>query len=91
MLGVRPSTPRWRCSRWEGTYRLEVLLQLGVEGTGLEGDDLGGGIGVVGDGRAALGAEEAVDDVTGRALGARVLLDGAVDGELVLGDDGDES
>lgn len=46
-----------------GTYRLEVLLDLGVESTGLQSDDLRGGIGVVGDGRAALGAEETVDNV----------------------------
>ena len=40
-------------------------------------------------GRAALGAEEAVDVLAGGALGG-VLLDGTVDGELILGDDGDE-
>lgn len=75
----------------ERTYGLEVLLQLSVEGAGLEGNDLGGGIGVVGDGGTALGAEESVDDVAGRALGAGVGLDGAVEGELVLLDDSDES
>jgi hypothetical protein len=70
--------------------RLEGLLNLGVEGAGLEGDDLGGGVGVVGNGRAAVGAEEAPDGLAGGAL-ALPLLDGAVDGELVLGNDGDES
>lgn len=45
------------------TYRLEVLLQLSVQGTGLESDDLGSGIGIVGDGGTALGAEESVDNV----------------------------
>ena len=43
----------------------------------------------MGNGRAALGAEEAVD-VVARGTLARVFLDGALDGELVLGDDGDE-
>jgi hypothetical protein len=84
---------KYKCVEYEGlsTYRLEVLLDLGVEGTSLEGNDLRGGIGVVGDGRATLGAEEAVDDIARAALGARVLLDGAVNGQLVLRDDGDES
>lgn len=72
-----------------GTHRLQVLLDLSVKGAGLEGDDLRGGVGVVGDGGAALGAEDAVDVVARRAL-AGVLLGGAVDGELRLGDDGDE-
>jgi hypothetical protein len=71
-------------------YRLQVLLELGVKGTGLEGDDLGSGIRVVGDGRSALGAEETVDGLAGRSHAAP-LLDGAVDGELVFRDDGDES
>jgi hypothetical protein len=70
--------------------RLEVLLDLGVEGTSLQGDDLRSGIGVVGDGRTALAAEETVDNVTGRALGARVGLDRAVNGELVLLDNSNE-
>lgn len=43
----------------------------------------------MGDGAAALGAEDAVDGLAGGAL-ARPGLGGAVDGELVLGDDGDE-
>ena len=51
--------------RITGTYRLEVLLNLGVEGTSLQGNDLRSGIGVVGDGRTALAAEETVDDVAG--------------------------
>ena len=72
-----------------GTYGLEVLLDLGVKSASLQGDDLRSGIGVVGDGRAALGAEEAMDILAGGALGG-VLLDGAVDGKLVLGDNGDE-
>lgn len=72
------------------THRLEVLLQLSLESTGLEGDDLGRGIGVVGDGGAALGAEETVDNLSGGALGAGVGLDGAVDGELVLENDSDK-
>jgi len=51
--------------RITGTHRLEVLLDLGVEGTSLQGDDLRSGIGVVGDGRTALATEETVDDVAG--------------------------
>lgn len=74
----------------EKTYRLELLLQLGLKGAGLESNDLGGGIGVVGDGRAALGAEESVDGVSGGGR-AGPLLDGAVDGQRGFGDDGDES
>ena len=68
------------------TYGLQSLLNLRVQGTGLEGDDLGRGIGVVGDRRATLGAEDAVDGVAGGAL-ASPALGGAVDGQLVLGDD----
>lgn len=44
----------------------------------------------MGDGRAALGAEESVDLVSGGGR-ARPRLDGAVDGQLVFRDDGDES
>jgi hypothetical protein len=72
------------------TYGLELLLQLRLKGAGLEGNDLGGGIGVVGDGGTALGAEEAVDDLARGSLAAGVGLDGAVDGELVLLDDGNQ-
>lgn len=42
------------------------------------------------DGGTALGAEEAVDDLAGGSLAAGVGLDGAVDGELVLLDDGNQ-
>lgn len=70
--------------------RLEVLLDLGIKSTSLQSDDLRGGIGVVGDGRTALGAEETVDNVARRALGAGVGLDRAVDGELVLLDNSNE-
>lgn len=72
-----------------GTHGLEVLLELGVKGTTLERNDLRGGVRVVGDGRAALGAEEAVDGVAGGAH-AGPLLHGAVDGELILGNDDDQ-
>jgi hypothetical protein len=47
------------------THRLQVLLQLRVKSASLEGNDLRGGIGVVGNGRAALGAEETVDAFAG--------------------------
>lgn len=70
-------------------YRLEVLLDLGREGAGLEGDDLWCGVGVMGDRGATVGTEETPDGFAGRAL-ALPLLDGAVDGELVFGDDSDE-
>jgi hypothetical protein len=69
--------------------RLEVLLEFSVEGTGLESNDTRGGIGVVGDGGAALGAEEAPDRLAGGAF-TLPLLDGAFDGEDLLGDDADE-
>lgn len=72
------------------TYGLQSLLDLSVEGTGLDSDDLGGGIGVVGDRRATLGAEDAVDSVAGRTL-TSPALGGAIDGQLVLGHDGNES
>lgn len=75
--------------RVEPTYGLQGLLDLGVKGAALEGNDLGGRVGVVGDGAAALGAEDAVDVLAGGAL-ASPGLGGALDGELVLGDDDDE-
>lgn len=71
-------------------YRLQGLLNLGIESTSLEGDDLGGSRRIVGDGRAALGAEDSVDGISGVGL-AGPCLDGAVDGQLVFGNDGDES
>lgn len=81
-----PCVPRVRSQ----TYRLQVLLDLGVEGTGLQGDDGRGSLGVVGNGRAALGAEDAVDGLS-RATILGVGLGGAGDGQRVLGDDGDQS
>lgn len=68
---------------------LERLLDFRVESAALDGDDLGRRVGVVRDGRAALGAEEAPDGLAAAAL-AFVFLDGALDGELVFGDDADE-
>lgn len=72
------------------TYRLQILLDLGVQGTSLQGDDLGSSIGVVGNRRATLGAEDAVDGMAGRAL-AGPSLGGAVDCQSGLGDDSDQS
>lgn len=69
--------------------RLQVLLDLGVERAGLDGDDLGGRVGVVGDGAAAVAAEPAPDAVAAAAF-ALPLLQGTVDGELILGNDCDE-
>lgn len=71
------------------THRLQVLLQLRVQSTGLEGNDLRSSIGVMSNGGAALGAEKAMD-VFPRGAFAGPFLDGAFDGELVFGDDGDE-
>lgn len=72
------------------TYGLQVLLVLNTQGAALQGDDRGRGIGVVGDGGTALGAEDTVDSLAGRSL-ACPALGGAGDGQLVLGDDNDES
>ena len=71
------------------TYRLQGLLDLAVESTGLEGDDGRGSLGVVGNGRTALGAEDAVDGQAGAAsLGVR--LGRTLDSQRILGDDGDQ-
>lgn len=72
------------------TYRFQRLLDLGVQGASLEGDDLRGSIGVVGDRGSALAAEDSVHGVAAGALG-RVGLGGAVDGQRGLGDDGHQS
>lgn len=69
---------------------LESLLQLSLKGASLEGDDLGGGVGIVGNGRTALGAEETVDNLARGALGSGVGLDWAIESELVLGDYSDQ-
>lgn len=69
--------------------RLQVLLDFRVERTGLDGDDLGGRVGVVGDGAAAVAAEPAPNAVAAAAF-AFPLLQRALDGEFVLGDNGDE-
>jgi hypothetical protein len=76
-------------ARIGNTYRLESLLDLSIQSTGLQSDNLGSRIGVVGNGRATLGAEDTVDGVTGAAL-ACPALGGAVDGQLVLGDNSDQ-
>lgn len=74
----------------ESTYRLKVLLDLSVQSTSLQSDDLRGRIGVVSNGRATLRAEDTVDSIARRAL-ARPGLGGTVDGQRVLGNDGDQS
>lgn len=71
------------------TYWLQGQLDGRVEGAGLEGNDLGGRVRVVGDGRATLGAEDAVDGLA-RAAFAGPALGRALDRELVLGHDRDE-
>jgi hypothetical protein len=72
------------------TYRLQRLLLLRLETPALEGNNLGRAVRVVGNRRAALGAEPAPDAVARVGL-ALPLLDGAVGGEFILGDDDDES
>lgn len=72
------------------TYRLQGLLDLAVESTGLEGDDGRGSLRVMGNGRTALGAEDAVNGQA-RAASLGVGLGRTVDGQRVLGDDGDQS
>lgn len=71
------------------TYRLQGLLCLDLKRAALHGDDIGGGVRVVGDGRPALAAEDAVDGVARRAL-AGPAFGGARDGHLVLLADEDE-
>jgi len=72
------------------TYGLQSFLDLSVESTGFEGDDRWGSLGVMGDGRTALGAEDAMDGLAGAAI-LGVGLGGTSDGERVLRDDGDKS
>ena len=71
------------------THRLQGLLDVRIESATLDRNDLLGGIGVVGDGGAALGAEQAMH-VFARAAGLCVALDGAGEVHLVLGDDADQ-
>lgn len=68
---------------------LERLLDLRVEGAALEGDDVGRRVRVVGDGRAAVGTEDAPDGLARGSL-AFPLLDGTVEGQFGFGDDADE-
>lgn len=68
---------------------LEVLPNLAIEAASLDSDDLGGGVRIVRDGAAALRAEDAVHVFAAAALAA-VGLGRAADGQLGLGDDGDE-
>lgn len=72
------------------THRLQILLDIAVQGSCLDGDNLRGRIRVMGDGRATLRAEQTVDIVAGRAL-AGVFLDGTVNGQLGLGDNSHQS
>lgn len=71
------------------THRLQCLLDLGVEGSALQSNDLWGRIGVVGNRRATLRAEDTVDGLAGRALSSPAL-GGTVDGKLVLWNDDNE-
>lgn len=68
---------------------LERLLDVHVERASLEGNNLGGSIRVVGDGRAAGWAKDAVDSLSRGTLSGPGL-GFAVDLELVLWNDGDE-
>lgn len=64
--------------------RLQVLLELGIQAATLEGNDLGSGIGVVSNGRAAFLAEPTPDGIPGVGS-ALPLLDGSIHFKLVLG------
>jgi hypothetical protein len=74
----------------DATYGLQFLLDLHVKGPSLHGDDLGGRIGIMRDGRTAFRAEDTVDGLTGASL-ASPALSWAVDSYFSLGDYGDES
>ena len=71
------------------TYRLQILLDFGVQGTSLESDNWGSSLGVVSNGRTALRAEDAVDGLAGGAV-LCVALGWAIDGQGLLGDDSDK-
>lgn len=43
-----------------GTYGLQLLLDLPIQSTRFDGDDLRGSLRIVGDRRTAFGAEDAV-------------------------------
>lgn len=72
------------------TYWLQSLLDLGIQSTGLDGDDGRGRIRIMGNGGAALGAEDAMHGLARRSL-ACPALGGTVDGEFVLEDYGNQS
>ncbi len=69
--------------------RLQALLDIGGEAAGLERDNFWRRIGVVGNGRATVAAEDSVHRLTGRA-GSSVRLGRAGDGYFGFGNDGDE-
>lgn len=70
--------------------RLQLLLDFCVEGARLQGDDFGSRIGIMGDRGATFGAEDPVDSLAGAAL-TSPALGGSVHGQLVLGNNGDQS
>ena len=74
---------------FQPTYRLQGLLDIPVESSSLESNDLGGSLGVVGNRGTALRAEDAVDSKS-RSAGSSPALNGSLDGQLVLRNDGDE-
>lgn len=74
---------------FSSTYRLQSLLDLRVEGSGLDGNDLRSGFWVMGDGRTAFRAKDTVNWMAGRALPSPAL-DWALNRQLGLGDNGDE-
>jgi len=69
--------------------RLQLLLDRRIESACLHGDDFRRCVGVVRDWAAAFRAEDSVHSFAGAAQ-AGVALGGALEGELVFGDDGDE-
>lgn len=50
-----------------GTHRLQLLLNLHIQGPCLHGDNIRSDIGIVCDWRTTLGAEDSVDSVAGAA------------------------
>ena len=72
------------------TYGLQVLLDLSVQGASLDGNDFRSCIRVVGDRGTTLRAEDTVDGEAGGTLSSPAL-GGALDSQLVLGDNSDKS
>lgn len=68
------------------TYRLQGLLDLVIQCSSLDGNDFGGDVRVVSDGRTAFGAKDAMDGMAGGAL-TSPGFGGAGKSECFFGDD----